>query len=492
MANKEKKKNGFTGHVLNLVSGTVIAQTITLITAPIICRLFPPEAFGTCSVFVAITSLLGVIVCLRFDYAVVLPERDEEAINLMAVSLVAAIVVSGMGGFLIWMGKAPLVRWLKSPELGPYLWIVPVALLIQGLFQSLNAFNSRRKYFARLSVARVAASLTTSTVPIGMSAMGQSSPGALIWSWFAGTVVFTLTLGIKIAEEICEDIRKFVRLDRMLLGVKHYWRFPLIDVWGGFINNLSWLLPTLVFSAFFSQTIVGYYSLANRVVLMPMILIGDAIARIFFQRTAELRSKPDDLSKTVQRVFRTLSCLGFLPALSLVIIGPELFTVVFGANWIEAGKYAQILGIWMFFLFIASPMSPLFMVLGRQELSLTIHFSIFITRIIALVSGGLTNNIYLTLWLWSGTGILVYGGMAFCIMNLARIPYSFVFQTLLRYLLYSIPIALALLLAKSLFKQSPRLILMASVVPSMVYYFILLSRENRLSAMDFLPWRTSN
>lgn len=473
-------KNGFVSHVLKLVTGTVIAQAITLITAPILSRLFPPEAFGTCSVFVAIISLLAIIVCLRYEFAIMLPERDEDAINLVMGSLAIAFVFSGAVGFLIWIEKEFIIRLLKSPELSPYLWIVPGALFIQGLFQSLNSWNSRRKYFGRLSVARVSASITTSATPMMMSAAGQANAGGLIWSWVAGTIVFTLTLYIQIGREVYQSLRNSLQLDRILFGLRRYWKFPVINVWGEFMNNLSWFLPALMLSAFFSQTTVGYYALANRVILLPSILIGNAIARVFLQKISVTRDNKEDLSKTAQLVFQVLVFCGFLPSVILTLTGRELFSVIFGPNWTEAGRYVQILGPWLFFLFVASPLSALFIALERQDLALIVHLSIFLTRLFALIVGGVLENIDLTLWLWSGTGILVYGAMGLWALTLAKVPYSFAFHVLLRYSQYCILAVLILLLFKILFSEAVWLILIATGISLIVYCVIVYIREGHV------------
>jgi O-antigen/teichoic acid export membrane protein len=41
----------------------------------------------------------------------------------------------------------------------------------------------------------------------------------------------------------------------------------------------------------------------------------------------------------------------------LALVGKELFTVAFGAQWAEAGVYTQVLSVWMLFWFISAPMT---------------------------------------------------------------------------------------------------------------------------------------
>jgi len=118
---------------------------------------------------------------------------------------------------------------------------------------------------------------------------------------------------------------------------------------------------------FFSPIVVGFYSLGFMVLQMPMSLIGGAIAQVFFQRASEARSD-DTLSLLVENVFRLLVMIGIFPILAMMLAGSDLFAVIFGEIWVEAGLYAQILSIWAFVWFISSPLSMIWVVLENKPL----------------------------------------------------------------------------------------------------------------------------
>jgi lipopolysaccharide exporter len=481
----------FAGDVLKLVSGTTAALAITVLTAPVLSRLYAPEAFGTLAVFVSMVGIASVIVGLRYEQAIMLPEHAGEAVNVLAVSFSATLMVSGSSAVLISIAHEPILRGLNAPHLAPYLWLVPVALLVQGTFQVMNYWNARSKRFGRLSIARVAASLTTSLTPMGLSAIGRADGGALIGSWVAGTMVFTATLAGQTWKEIRRLFRGNVTLRRMLDSLKRYRKFPLVDSWGSFINTLSWQLPALMLSSFFSQTTVGYYSLSNRVIMLPMTLLGHSIGQVFFQRAAALRSSPDQLASTVKTVFQRLVALGLLPALLLTIAGKELFIAVFGDDWAEAGVYAQFLAPWLFFLFISSPLSNLFAVLERQELALIVHIMILLTRIMALTIGGLLQDIYLTLVIWTFSGILVYGGLSIRVLKLAGVSIRSAIRITLKYGLYCIP-PVAIVLPIKWLSPSDWILLAATAAVLAVYVLVILRQDPAIhqylgSAMRIRP-----
>ena len=120
-----RPKTSFAGDVLKLVSGTTIAQLIGILASPILTRLYAPEAFGALALFTSITSILGVIACLRYELAIMLPESDEDAANLLGVSLLSALLIALLTVPVIWWGRDLLLGWLNAPELAPYLMVPP-------------------------------------------------------------------------------------------------------------------------------------------------------------------------------------------------------------------------------------------------------------------------------------------------------------------------------------------------------------------------------
>ena len=59
------QSSSFATDVLKLVTGTTLAQVITVLAAPVISRLYGPEAFGFLTLFTSITSIIGVVACMR-------------------------------------------------------------------------------------------------------------------------------------------------------------------------------------------------------------------------------------------------------------------------------------------------------------------------------------------------------------------------------------------------------------------------------------------
>jgi lipopolysaccharide exporter len=474
----DRKRTSFAGDVLKLVSGTTFAQVLSILASPLLTRLYAPEAYGVLALFTSFTSILGVIACMRYELSIMLPESDEEAANLLGVGLVFTVLISLLTVPVICCGKAYLLRWLNATELSPYLWLVSPAVFASGVFLVLNYWNYRTKHFGRLSIAKVTTSLATTSMMLGAGYAGYATGGTMIGVSVGGQAIVATVLGGQVWRDDRKLFLQSINLWGIWSGIKRFRKFPLIDIWGALLNNISWQLPVLLLTFFFSQTLVGFYALAFRLIHLPMSLIGASLGQVFFQRASESKGDLTKLAKTTEMVFKRLVALSFFPALLLSVIGRESFSVVFGHQWAEAGTYAQILSIWMFCWFISSPLSTIFALLERQGLAFIVHLTIFATRIVSLLLGGIFGDVYLGLWLFSISGTVVYGGLAFLNLKLAGVRLKVIFLIFFRYICYAFPATGFLLLLKAL-NMGPFWLTCIAAVELIIYYPVVMQNDLR-------------
>ena len=88
MIRKLVPKSKFSKNVITLITGTALAQAVPIAITPILTRLYTPEDFGVFAVYMALSSILVVLVTGRYELAIVVPQKDEDAINIVALSVV--------------------------------------------------------------------------------------------------------------------------------------------------------------------------------------------------------------------------------------------------------------------------------------------------------------------------------------------------------------------------------------------------------------------
>ena len=145
-------------------------------------------------------------------------------------------------------------------------------------------------------------------------------------------------------------------------------------------------------------------ALTQRVLAPPVSLLAASVLEVFKRESVHEFQTHGHCSHAYRYTFKALSMLGAGPALVLLLFSPGLFASVFGASWRSAGELAQILAPLCFLNFIASPLSYVFFVAGKQQIDLIWQVTLFLTTLCAfLMPGTLQQNV---LWYAIGYSVL--------------------------------------------------------------------------------------
>lgn len=465
-------KKSFAFDVLTLTGGTTFAQILTILSVPVLTHLYQPENFGVWALYASITGIISVIVGMRYEYSIMLPEFDEDAINLLGVSFLAIGTVTVCTVATIWFFKESIANILNSPQIENYLWLVPPFVFVNGIFLALNNWNSRTKLFRRLSFSKISSSISTTAVQIIIGVFDKNSPHGLIIGSLTGQSIATFILGGQIWRDDRSLIRKSLNWKKMYAVLKRYRKFPLVDSWSALMNSISWQLPAFLLAAFFSPAIVGFYSLGFRLLQLPMSFIGGSISQVFYQRASRAASE-GTLSILVENVFRILVILGMFPILILTIVGGDVFTVIFGRAWTEAGVYTQILSFWVFIWFISSPLTGIYLVVGEYDFGFHYNFINLATRFLSLIIGGFLHNARIALILFSLSGIVVYGYLCLKMMSYSGVKASRALKIVFSNFILFVPAGIVVIFLKTAEINQTLLVVFSGVIVCLYYLYIL-------------------
>jgi len=402
--------------VLSLVGGTTIAQGLSFLFSPIQTRLFSPEVFGELSVFTSITGIVGVIVCLRYELAIVLPKDDDEGFALLKLSWFFAALVSlaSLVAFGLW-GKQIYARF-NAPGLARYWYYVPITLLLTGIIQAANYWLTRQRKFTVLSYNKVLPVLAINLVSIGLGLAGDRALGARLFSSLVSQLVNIAVL----ATVLVPDSRVAGRAQygkKELIG--KYKNFLVYDIWGALINNLSWMIVPILMNAFYGSFAAGQYSVGLRVIQIPASIIGASIYQVFLKNASEKKYYAQLYQYSISILKKLLLYTAPL-LIGIAIFGRPLFSFVFGPTWGVAGIYSQILAPWALLWFCASPMHSLFTITQKQNLYLVFSILNLVTRFLSLYFGKMINNDFWGIVFFSISGFVVYGMSLVVALQLAK------------------------------------------------------------------------
>ncbi len=464
---------------MQLGSGAALAQIATILSIPVLSRIFTPESFGIAALFSAIVIILSAISGLRYELAILLPEEEKDSFTIFVLHLAFTLFFGLFTGLVFWLGKSFIASAIKAPEIEKYLWLAGPAIFVFGILNGLNFWNTRQKKYKLISAGKLGGSTGTALIQLLFGFLGSTSATGLIGGSILGKALEDGIQGYPVAKK---NIRKFKRPSRQELKQQagRYNKFPKFYCPSTLINNLSWQIPNFFLNFFFSPVIVGFYTLGERIIRTPMNMVGQTVAQVFFQRGAEAY-RNGSIKNLFLETVQMLTRVGLLPILVLMVTGRELFAVILGNQWAMAGVYAQILALFAFFRFLSSPLTHIFSIVEKQENSLKFNITNLVIRIIALFVGGILKNPVITLLLFAVTGVITYGWLLVWLGKDAGVkPGTLLKEFIKPDMLISFALTLVLVIFKISGCFGPLMLVVLSIVLPAFYFVYLLLRYKSL------------
>lgn len=401
MIKKLKPKSEFARNVIVLMTGTTIAQAIPIAISPILTRLYSPEDFGIFALYMSISTFITVIVTGRYELAIMLPKKDSDAINIVAISLLIATLISLFTVIVICLFNNNIARILNSPSIANWLYFIPLTVLLTGIYQSLNYWNNRKKQYSLLAKNKVYQTTTTGVSNITMGATGNTYGGMIIGS-ILGQFISTFILFMKFLK-----YKKFkfsyIKKNKIIVLAKKYKKFPLINSLHAFINILKENSVNIFIALKYSQSTLGYYFFMLRLMKLPSALLGSSLAQVFYREASEKYHKNRNIQEMVFNFMKKLFFIAILPITFLFLFAQDLFGFIFGEEWSVAGTYTKAISPYILFHFIASPLSMVPLIVNKQEKAIfwgVIESLLFVS--IFILGYFLFNSLETTLYFLSG------------------------------------------------------------------------------------------
>ena len=417
LAKRRKSLSSDSKSVLTLIGGTTIAQALNFIFSPITTRLFSPEVFGDLSVFTSITGIIGIIICLRYELAIVLPQDDDEGFSLLKLCLIFATIISILAGIIfLFAGNAIYVSF-GAPNLVQYWYYVPISLFLTGIIQACNYWLTRTRQFVVLSWNKVIPVIVVNVVSIGLGLLGNRALGARLFAIFLSNIANIAVLAKAVAPEFIS--KKHATQSNYQQLIKKYKNFLIYDIWGALLNNLSWMIVPILMNAYYGSNAAGQYSIGMRVIQIPASLIGASITQVFLKNAVDEKYKKKLYPYTVN-LAKKLFIITLPIALFFLFLGKEVFKVLFGQKWGLAGQYMQILSIWSIVWFISSPISSIYTIVQKQNISLITSTLNLVTRVLSLYLGRLLNSDLIGIMLFAFSGLIVNSLSIYFCLQIAK------------------------------------------------------------------------
>jgi O-antigen/teichoic acid export membrane protein len=373
-----KPQPDFWKNVITALAGATAAQALPLLAAPLLTRMCTPAEMGTFSVWLGVVAVASIMATLRFDAAIVLDhEKQQQRLCLGVVAYSASMLALAL---TVLMATA---RIMGLPAVGDMTWFelltIGIGTWLTAYIQTALAYAASHNLFGKAAKAKILQAGAIALSQLALLYAGLSSAGLL-----AGQIIGLGTglLATRLLLSPPTTPFKLVLDDEQrayLVKRQAFWRYSLPS---SLLNVLVGQLPLFMIGLKHGAMAAGFFALTQRVVAAPTSLIAASVLDVFKRQAAHEFRYSGHCSNVYQATFKTLVLLAMGPSLLLLFFSPQLFSWLFGPEWRPAGELARILAPLGFFNFIASPLSYVFFIAGKQKIELRWQVALFVMTVI--------------------------------------------------------------------------------------------------------------
>lgn len=399
------RNSEFLQNIGKMMSGTGAAHLLGIAVYPVLTRIYSPEEIGVFATFVSVFMIYAAISTLRYEYATLIPRTQFAANNVTFLALFVLGIFAFVLFLLVLLFGSQLQELLNMQHLGFLIYLLPVSVLAYCLFLILSFYFNRLKKYGSIATAKITLAAGVSGGQVGLGFAGFQSAGMVVGK-VLGDISGVLFLIWK-RRKMEGSIRAGVSPKRMAAMAKRYKNFAYYNTPHALTTTTSNNFPVLLFNSFFSEAIAGFYAMAAKICYSPVQVVAHAAYQVFSQRVAEKYGNRDRIIPFIHSNLALLAGVGFFPFLILFFVSPQLFPWLLGEGWEMTGKFVQILTPFIFFVFVATPMNFIPLMLNRQRKAFIIDLIYLLLRLAALGIGIWQQDVMLALMLYAAVGVAV-------------------------------------------------------------------------------------
>jgi O-antigen/teichoic acid export membrane protein len=421
---KGRIQSKYVKNFLTIGFGTLVAQSILVVTSPLLSRLFSPEDFGVFANYTALTAFIIVINTGKYELAIIHPKEHKDAINIAALSFFILVLTTvGLTLLFVFMIR-PITSWAGKDLSLSWIVLAPLGAFFANFYLIINEWYIRNDNYKGLGKNRIGNTSGITGVSIFFGLLRQNL--GLIWGQICGQMVSIFLALRRIFSHDKSLLRSISKRKMKYFAVRHV-NFAKYIIPGQLLNTASGLIAISLITFKFGYFHAGLIALVDRVFGIPSSVVGSAINDVFKLQITETYREKGNCLRVYKKVVFMLLAVAAIPFVLLYFISPALFPFIFGKDWVLAGKYAQVFCCMFFLNFLSMPTRWVFMVAEKQKMEFVWQVIFIVFSVVPIIAGIFYFDIFTTLILWStGKSIsyIIYIIMTYKITkNKLNVPY---------------------------------------------------------------------
>jgi O-antigen/teichoic acid export membrane protein len=310
----------------------LVLQVTRIGLAVALARLLTPHAYGLAGMVLVVASFVLIFSDFGLGAALVQREHitDTDCSTLFWTTVAAGAVFAGIG-FAV---AGPVAAFYRAPSVEPLFSVLALSFLLSGLGTVQRSLLVRSMDFRKLEMRSIAATVASAAAAIALAAAGFGA-------WAIIAQVLTMDAVSTIFLWTASPWRP--RFAFSLASLKKFGGFGLNAFGTRLLSDVNENADTLLIGRFTTPSLVGAYSLAYNITLLPANRIVSPVQQVLFPAFSRMQHDAKRVGDAWVQANVLIAAVS-LPALGgLIVSAPDFVPLVLGERWHRAIPVVQIL-----------------------------------------------------------------------------------------------------------------------------------------------------
>ena len=425
-------------NVTKISAGTIFGQVVSILSLPFITRIYGAEIIGIWTVVTSFANIVTNICDLGLSNSLMMCPNEVMSkwysLVLKLSNLISFILGIAFFLYLLCTGSdfeyALTISFLSAVYAFLLRWANICTIIL-----------NRKKNYNILMANSIIRFSIIALVSISLGILGYKNFGYYIGN-ILGQLI-TIVHMVKFIPKFQLHNKKMEYIDFGKINV-NYIRYQLP---ASVTVTLRTDLPNLLIGWLFGNKMLGYFSISQKLLTIPITFLGQALGKVFYQKTAAMRRNGQSIGKFVEKNIRRGMIIALIPMTLLAAFGDVAVVLYFGTEYAVGGVICRIIVYRSLFNFVSTATQGLDIVLDKQQYVLCTCLLQTIFAVLSVLCGYfLFGSIYAT------TVLLV---VSFIVIQIGYFYFIYKCMSLdsIRYVRNAVLMIIAMLLLSTIFRN---------------------------------------
>lgn len=351
---------------MKLLGASTLSQFLPIIILPLLTSNLDLGAFGYLGSFMSLVLIVSIVLTLRFEPSIVLcgEEGKEQSENVRTITLYTSFLVGLVLVLYSFFSSIPF----------QILFCFLLSVFCFSANKIVEQYLTSTESYSKISRNKVTLVFFTSICHLFVAYQIGEGEYLLVYSYtfsvFLCSVYFLYSSGLRLVPNMKLSSKELLA---------RYSKFGKFEMPSDLILQLSQSLPVVIVMSVFGAEKAGLYSLAEKIVLLPVFMIGSTLGMVYYREMSKAKSQESE-AREAKRIINGLLSLTLIGFLSYFLLFDFLVNGFFDDNYSDLSKYSDYLILYGIVLFVSSPLTGAVWKAGKQKVNLTISIITFVVR----------------------------------------------------------------------------------------------------------------